>query len=69
MISMMVSNIITIYEWYDSIDNPNDNKIYGYGFCLPEPDKKGNTAIMIRNNQPCKAEVTGDKAAIVELIK
>ena len=39
----------------------------GYYFDLQKPDKLRNTAKMIKNNQPCKAEVNG-KATIVELI-
>ena len=62
-----VNNVTTVYEWYDEITNPNDDKIYGYGFSLPEPDKSGNTARMIKDGQSCKAEVNG-KAKIIELL-
>ena len=60
-----VSNVRIIYEWYDEIFNPDDDKVYGY--CID--DKKGNTAKMIKNNQSCKAEVKDNKAKIIELIK
>lgn len=63
-----VSNITTIYEWFDEINNPNDNKIYGYCFDLPKSDKKGNTAKMIKYNQPCIAEVENNIAIITKIL-
>jgi len=63
-----VNNVEVVYEWFDEIDNPNDDKIYGYSFNFHKPDEKGNTAKMIINNQPCKAEIKGNKATIIELI-
>ena len=63
-----VENAEAVYEWFDEIDNPNDDKIYGYSFNFHKPDEKGNTAKMIINNQPCKAEIKGNKATIIELI-
>ena len=62
-----VDNVTTIYEWPNEIDNPNDDKIFGYAFDLPKPDKQGNTAKMIKHNQPCEAEVNG-KAVITKIL-
>ena len=62
-----VENAVVIYEWPDEVENPNDDKIYGYSFNLPEPNEIGNTAIMIKNNQNCKAEIKGESAKIIEL--
>jgi len=64
-----VENAVVIYEWPDEIENPNDDKIYGYSFNLPEPNEIGNTAIMIIDNQPCTASIKDNKATITELNK
>ena len=63
-----VKNAEAVYEWFDEIDNPNDDKIYGYSLDLYEPTEIGNTAIMIKNNQICKAEIKDNKATIIELL-
>jgi len=63
-----VNNVEVVYEWPDEVENPNDDKIYGYSFNFHKPDEKGNTAKMIINNQPCKAEIKDNKATIIELI-
>ena len=64
-----VNNVEVVYEWPDEVENPNDDKIYGYSFNFHKPDEKGNTAKMIINNQPCKAEIKDNKAIITELIQ
>jgi len=63
-----INNIEIIYEWYDEINNPNEDEIYGYSFNLSEPDEKGNTATLIKDNQQCKAEIKNSKATIIELL-
>ncbi len=40
-----------------------------YWILLSNKDLPVNWHVVTDNNQPCKAEVTGDKATIVELIK
>jgi len=63
-----VNNVEVVYEWPDEVENPNDDKIYGYSLDLYEPGEKNITTKMIKNNQPCKAEIIGEKATIIELI-
>ena len=63
-----VNNVTIIYEWPDKIENPNDDKIYGYCIDLPKPDEKGNTAKMIKHNQPCKATIENNKATILKIL-
>jgi len=63
-----VNNVEAVYEWFDEVENPNDDKIYGYSLDLHEPGEKNITTRMIKNNQNCKAEIIDNKATIIELI-
>jgi len=62
------NNVETVYEWFDKVENPNDDKIYGYSLDLHEPGEKNITTKMIKNNQPCKADIKENKATITELL-
>ena len=62
------NNVEIVYEWFDEVENPNDDKIYGYSLDLYEPGEKNVTTKMIKNNQNCKAEVVGESATIIELL-
>ena len=63
-----VNNVEAVYEWFDEVENPNDDKIYGYSLDLHEPGEKNITTKMIKNNQNCKAEIKGERATIIELL-
>ena len=64
-----VNNVEAVYEWFDEVENPNDDKIYGYSLDLYEPGEKNITTKMIKNNQNCKAEIKNNKATIILLTK
>jgi hypothetical protein len=64
-----VNNVEAVYEWFDEVENPNDDKIYGYSLDLYEPGEKNITTKMIKNNQKCKAEIKDNKATIISLTK
>jgi len=63
-----VNNVEAVYEWFDEVENPNDDKIYGYSLDLYEPGEKNITTKIIKNNQNCKAEIKGERATIIELL-